>query len=114
MAWPHPALAHGQIVADLSVTAISEGGPEPTAFISLSKAARADASIESLVAAMGSLAVAIGRAGSRREAAELANLVATGASATISWLSSGRPRFLRSVRPSNKPARSSPWKLSAA
>ena len=70
MAWPHPALAHGQIVADLSVTASSEGGPEPTAFIGLSKAARADASIESLVAAMGSLAVAVGRAGSRREAAE--------------------------------------------
>ena len=64
------ALADGHIVADLSLTAIHGDGPEPTGFISLSKAAPADASIESQVAAMGSLAVAIGRAGNRHETAD--------------------------------------------
>jgi len=62
--------ADRHIVVDVSVTTITDERLEPAGYISMSKAAPADASIESQVAALGSLAVAIGRAGSRREATE--------------------------------------------
>ncbi len=58
------------VVVDLSLTATYDIGQDPSGFITLSKPAPADASLESQVAALGSIAVAIGRAGSRREAAE--------------------------------------------
>ena len=64
--------AGGHLVVDLSVTAIFDERHNPAGFVSMSKPAPADASIESQVAALGSLAVAIGRAGNRHEAATAA------------------------------------------
>lgn len=61
--------ADRHIVVDVSLTAIRDAESDRGGFISMSKAAPAEASVESQVAAMGSLAVAIGRAGSRQGAA---------------------------------------------
>ena len=59
-----------RVVVDLSLIATFDDEHRTSGFISMTKLAPADASIESQVAALGSLAVAIGRAHNRHEAAD--------------------------------------------
>jgi PAS domain S-box-containing protein len=66
------ALAGRHVVVDLSFTSIRDDRHKPAGLIAMSREVAASAHLESEAAALGSLAVATGRARSRREVAEVA------------------------------------------
>ena len=65
-------LAGRHIVVDLSLTSLRDDQHKPAGLIAMSREVAASAHLESEAAALGSLAVATGRARSRREVAEAA------------------------------------------